>query len=572
MIIPPAPPIDPTLQPFAEHPDTVRFVARYNSYLARFASERPFMRLGRVLSGQFVVGYVDRAGAQRLSDELGGVGVIYLPLVLGLMDRQSLASAGIAQILSQPYLSLRGQGVLMGFVDTGIDYTNSLFRYEDGSTRIKYLWDQSISGDNPEGFAIGTEFTEEQIDEALRSPDPFEIVPSRDTAGHGTFMASIAAGRSDDPELMGAAPDSELVVVKLRQASKYARETQLIPDWAENAFEAPDLMMGIEYILERAIELNRPVSICIGLGTNQGGHDGFTILEDYLDLITYRSEVCLVTAAGNESHTGHHTSGVVEQGRQRSAEISVPDNASDIPISLINAASDRISVTVQSPTGEQVGPIPARSGTIVRSRLILERSTVQIAYYFPVEGSGGQHVNINIYDPTPGIWTIVINGDIVLSGIYNIWLPIEGFVSPGVEFLTPVPYTTIVVPGTTPSIITCGAYNSRNNALFIDSSWGPTRLPMQAPDFTAPGVEVGGMYPGGPGTMTGTSAAAAITAGAAALMLQWGAVEGNAPFMNTHHLKSFFIRGAQRDPNIVYPNEQWGYGRLNLEGIFSQFR
>ncbi len=572
MIVPSPVPIDPTLTPFAEDPNTLRFVARYNSYLVRFVSERPYIRLGRVLSGQFAVGYVDRSNADRVLSELAGIGVVYLPLILGPTDRQSLVAAGIAQVLVQPYLNLRGQGVLMGFVDTGIDYTNDLFRYEDGSTRIQYLWDQSISGNPPGNFAVGSEYTADQINEALSSDNPLAVVPSQDTVGHGTFLASVAAGRSEDINLQGAAPDCELVVVKLRPAGRYAREMQLIPDWAETAFEAVDLMMGIEYILDRAIELGRPVSICIGLGTNQGGHDGFTILEDYLDLITYRAEVCLVTAAGNESQAGHHTAGVLMQGGTRNIELSVPENASDIPITLINAASDRISVAVVSPTGEQIGPIPARSGTITRSRLILERSSVQIAYYFPVEGSGGQHILIHLYDPTPGIWTIVAIGDLVLNGTYNLWLPITGFVSPGVEFLTPVPYTTVVVPGTTPSIITCGAFNSLNNALFIDSSWGPNRLALPTPDFAAPGVDVGGMYPGGPGTMTGTSAAAAIAAGAGALMLQWGAIEGNAPFINTHHIKAFFIRGADRDPNITYPNEQWGYGRLNLEGTFNQFR
>ena len=187
MIVPSPVPIDPTLTPFAEDPNTLRFVARYNSYLVRFVSERPYIRLGRVLSGQFAVGYVDRLNADRVLSELAGIGVVYLPLILGPTDRQSLVAAGIAQVLVQPYLNLRGQGVLMGFVDTGIDYTNDLFRYEDGSTRIQYLWDQSISGNPPGNFAVGSEYTADQINEALSSDNPLAVVPSQDTVGHGTF-------------------------------------------------------------------------------------------------------------------------------------------------------------------------------------------------------------------------------------------------------------------------------------------------------------------------------------------------------------------------------------------------
>ena len=159
-----------------------------------------------------------------------------------------------------------------------------------------------------------------------------------------------------------------------------------------------------------------------------------------------------------------------------------------------------------------------------------------------------------------------------MSGEYHAWLPITGQVSPEVEFMKPVPEYTIVYPGNAMRSITCGAYNSGNNSLYVSSSWGPTRLPRIAPDFAAPGVNVKGVYPTGFGTMTGTSAAAAIAAGAAALLMQWGVIQENYLSMDGDVVRLFFISGCDREPDINYPNIRWGYGKLNLHGTFWELR
>ncbi|MHB1153723.1 MAG: S8 family serine peptidase [Eubacteriales bacterium] len=121
-----------------------------------------------------------------------------------------------------------------------------------------------------------------------------------------------------------------------------------------------------------------------------------------------------------------------------------------------------------------------------------------------------------------------------------------------------------------------GAYDSINNILYAQSSWGPTIMPRMSPDLVAPGVNVGGFYPtgngtfpSGYGTMSGTSVAAAITAGACALMLEWGIVDGNDNAFSTNQIRAYLIRGCNRNPVITYPNSQLGYGTLNL---FQTFR
>jgi hypothetical protein len=239
---------------------------------------------------------------------------------------------------------------------------------------------------------------------------------------------------------------------------------------------------------------------------------------------------------------------------------------------ITNNICDRISVSLRSPTGEVINRVPAISGYTLTTRLILENASVSISYYFPLEGSGDQITIVRLLDATPGVWTITVYGDIIINGNINAWLPITGFVSPTVEFLSSDPYNTITSPANGFGAIRCGAYNSLRSSLYPRSSWGPTRLSPDAPDLVAPGFQVGGYYPTGYGTMDGTSAATAITAGACALMLQWGIVEGNDLGFCTPVIRAFLIRGCNRTDLIEYPNPQWGYGALNLLQTFSYMR
>jgi Subtilase family. len=561
------------LDEFLSLPTTIDFVTRQSDHFENYLKKTPEIIATQGLSGGFVLGYIDRNQIDALTDALGSSYISALNFVLGLLDRDELAASGIIQVQDQPFLNLRGEGTIVGIVDTGIDYTKDAFRYEDGSSKIRYIYDQTGQGQHPSGgFLIGTEYTNEQINEALKSENPYEIVPQRDTSGHGTFLASVAAGR-EEGENIGAAPDAELIVVKLRKSRPFYLERYLIPPDQENAFSSASVMVGIEYIIKRAKELDRPVALCIGVGTNQGSHDGFSLFEDYITHLTNLSGVCICTAAGNESQARHHTQGVIAKtDATQEIEIKVGENAGDIYMTIFNGAADRVSVAVKSPTGERVTRVPAKPGTVLNSRLVLEKSRVTVEYYFPLEGSGGQQTVVKIINATPGVWTVTLYGDIILDGTYHSWLPITGFVSPDVEFLSPIPNFTIVVPATTIGTITCGAYNSGNNSLYPNSSWGPTRLPMMSPTLSAPGVNVGGVYPSGPGVMSGTSVSTGITTGASALLLQWGVVQGNDVAMSTYQIKAFLIRGCNRDENVTYPNPQWGYGRLNLIQSFAYMR
>jgi len=532
----------------------------------------PHILFRKDLGSGYSIIYVKNTDVDKVVANIDNYVTNLYPLVLGLIGASELSASGILQVQHQPFLNLMGGGVLLGFIDTGIDYTQSAFRYEDGDSKIVSIWDQTIRSDNPpDGYPYGTEYSNQQLNQALNSPNPLEIVPHTDTVGHGTFLASLAGGRGPG-EYIGAAPDAEIIAVKLRSARASDREYFQVPPTQENAFSSDDLMMGIQYIVDKAISLRRPIAICISLGTNSGAHDGLLPLARYISRISSIIGVTVCAGAGNEAQAGHHAHGMLTAaGETQEIEIKVGNTFEDISIHIWNSASDRISLSIKSPTGERIARMPARSGARYTNKLILERATVAVRYQFPIE-RGAQLSRITIFSATPGVWTITVHADVVLEGAYHAWLPITGFVDPTTAFLRPTPNYTIVTPANVDGIITCGAYNSRDKSLAPFSSQGPTRLSTVKPDLVAPGVDVSGIYPGGPGTMSGTSAAAAITTGACALLLQWGIVERNDISIDSYRIRNYLVAGCERDPNIGYPNSQWGYGRLNLLNTFRSLR
>ena len=560
------------MQKILASPDIVDFVVRRTEYIDQLLGGDPRVIATQTLLGRYTICYTMEKDFRALAAYLGTSFISSASLVLGTLDRQSLESAHIVEVQQQPYLRLLGSGVLFGIVDTGIDYTLPVFRYEDGTSKIQFLFDQNTNDNPPNGFYLGTEYTNEQINAALKSEHPYEIVPERDESGHGTFLASIAAGRPVG-DFIGAVPDAEIIAVKLRPARPFYRKYYCVPDSQLFAFESSATMVGVEYILKTARKLNRPAVICLGLGTNLGGHDGYALFEEYLGNVSGLPGVCLCTAAGNESRARHHTQGIVPaQGLTRNIDIKVGKNAGDVFISIWNGVSDRMGVSVRSPTGELVGRVPPKTGFKQETSLVLEKASVFVEYYFPLEAAGSQLTIVKLLRATEGIWTIILDGDIILDGTFHAWLPINGFVSPDVEFLSATPYYTLTVPSTMIGSITCGAYDSSNNTLYSDSSWSPNRIEENTLELVAPGVNVGGYFPSGYGAMSGTSVATAITAGACAQMLEWGIVKGNDPALNTYQIRAYLIRGCERSNTIKYPSKQWGYGTLNLMQTFQYMR
>jgi len=550
--------------------DYIDFILMYNASNRQRIRESPYIVLGHVLEGGYAVIYVPRANLPEFFQSLGGDLPTFLPIVNGLMGRIDLEVSGILAVHNQPYLSLLGQGVLLGFVDTGIDYVSDSFKYQDGSTRIVSIWDQTIRGNPPQDYGYGSEYNQDDINAALNSEDPYSIVPHKDDAGHGTFIASVAGGSQHD-HVMGAAPAAEFIVVKLTGAKQFYRDYFMVPDHQKNAYSASDIMTGINYIVNKAAALSKPVAICIGLGSNFTGHHGYPIYERYIsNLATYKN-VFISVAAGNESNAKHHAMTNVTEGGSTDIEIQSGENEQGFGITIWTFIPDKVSVSVTSPLGETVSRLPAEPALVKETSLRLENTTIVVEYYYPLSTTGSQLVMVRFITPTPGIWTVTVYGDYILNGELHSWLPITGFVDPETVFLSPNPYYTVTSPATAFGVTVCGAYSATIKSLYVSSAWGPDRFLAQLPDLVAPGVNVMGVYPWGHGTMTGTSVSAAITAGAGALLLQWGCCINNIS-LNSINIRTYLIYGCTRRPGFTYPNYQWGYGELHLIRAFEFMR
>ena len=494
-----------------------------------------------------------------------------VPKLYTLLDTVNLDAAGITQVQNQPVLKLTGQDIILGFIDTGIDYTHPAFRRSDGSSRIYGLWDQTVqTGTPPYDLEYGSVYTRQEINQALALEDPYSLVPSQDEIGHGTALAGIAAGTAlPENDFAGAAPQAMIAAVKLKPAKEYLKSLFYVTGDAP-AYQMTDIMAGIRYLIRLSEELLKPLVICLGLGTSQGAHSGDSPLDSMLSVTNQFRGIIGVSAAGNEAGRAHHYYGTALNSTEYNAvEILVKEGTRGFCAELWGQPPEVYAVGFESPLGEVVQKIPPRLSYSENISFILENTKIFVSSEIIQTVSGSQLIFIRFTDPTPGSWKIRVYTENYNSGSYHIWLPITGFSNPDVTFLEPNPDTTITSPGTSLSVITTAAYNAYNNSLYLNSSRGYTRTGQIKPDIAAPGVNVFAPAPRQRyTTITGTSAAAAITAGASALVMEWGMNRTPSRIFNSEEMKSLFIRGAQRRGDNLYPNREWGYGLLDVYQVF----
>ena len=498
-------------------------------------------------------------------------GYSMIPTLYGLMqigdnifNPQNLAAMGNVRVQSPP-LSLQGTGVIVGFIDTGIRYQLDVFRRSDGSSRIMAIWDQTIQdGEPPEGFLYGTEYTREDIDRALLADVPELIVPSTDTDGHGTQMASAAVGSILNQGLTfrGAAPYADIAVVKLKGAKQYLRDYYLIADDAA-AYQENDIMEAVKYLQRMAIALQRPVVIVLGIGTNQGDHNGTSPLASYLNTVASRRSRAVVVCGGNEGDKEHHYEGAVPDV----AEIRVAEETKGFCLELWGNLPDTYAVQIRSPCGETSPEIDFRNRVDREIDFVFERTRIIVSNVIVERNSGDQLIFFRFENPTPGVWNVRVysseeeqNG----MGIFHMWLPITDFLETSVIFLAPSPSMTLTEPSNAQQVITVSAYNGLTGSWFSQSGRGFTKNGEIKPDLSAPGVQVTTAL----GETTGSSMAAALAAGCVAQFMEWAVVDANVPTVASRGVKSYLIRGADRPDGIVYPDNRWGYGKINITGTF----
>lgn len=498
-----------------------------------------------------------------------------IPGCYALIDTDAVNEAGISAVQNYPTLMLQGSGIMIGFVDTGIDYTNPVFRNANGSTRIAGIWDQTIqTGRLPDGFTYGSEYTEEMINEALRAEDPRGIVPSTDSEGHGSFLASVAAGTPDlGNRFQGAAPKAMIAMVKLKEGKAYLKDFYGIsPDAL--CFQETDIIQGIYYLHKLAERRNMPLVICLALGSNFGGHNGTTTLSGLLDNYAGMLNRCVVIGAGNEANQRHHYKGVLEPGKgAKEVEIRVEESGTGFVAELWTTLPNVMTVYIVSPSGEKSPAISVRQAILYSLKFIFDHTTVDIEYRLLMDNNDSQLLFFRFREAAQGIWRIGVEPLRIADGIFHIWMSMKEFLSANVYFLEANPDYTVTDPSCTRNAITVSYYNGIDNSVDINSGRGYTRNNLVKPNFAAPGVQVTGAGPDGRfEKRSGSSVAAGITSGASALIMEWYLKQPGNMGITTSEVKNIILLGTNQEVLPEYPNREWGYGTMDIYQSLDRLR
>lgn len=476
--------------------------------------------------------------------ELEGLQYIELPKILYTSAYDSNRASCIPSVWNN--YNLTGEGILVGFLDTGIDYTHNAFKDDEGNTRIEYIYD----------LENGVVYDKNKINEALKSEDPFSIVPEIDLSGHGTHVAGIAcAGGNINFDNYGVAYKSSIAMVKIT---------------GENSLRAAlstQLMRGLKFLMDKSNEINKPLVVNISLSTNDGSHNGSSLLEKYIQTFTQLQKAVIVVAAGNEGNSAHHVGG--EMKKEEDLDLNIGDGEKGIILDFFKPVLVDVSVEVISPTGISTGPMGLSES--YKERFVgREKIVVYSTGPKPFDLQGQTTTSILPLGDTitSGGWRIIVRKLNNYEGYFDVWLPIAEGLNERTRFLQPSVYNTLGIPATVEGVISVGSYNFLNNNLSAFSGRGVVRPEwLIKPDLVAPGENIlSTVEEQGFDTKSGTSMAAPQVSGICALLFEWGIIRNNDPFLYGERIKYYLIKGAKRTIfGEAYPNPDLGYGFVCLD-------
>lgn len=540
---------------FLPETDRWEIIVKYSGNLDEILAPFPDIEKTSLLGGYAIL-IVPEPFISILS-QIPTIQFIEKPNRLFFSINQARASSCINPVYSPPF-SLDGSGIVIGIVDSGIALNHPAFLTVDGETRVEYYWDQTGDGPAPKGYLFGTEYTKNDINTLLNNNEPLPL----DISGHGTAVAGIAAGNdlSGTNFYKGIAPNSDLIVVKMKTPSP-------------NSFpKTTELMQGVNYIVEKAIELQRPLVLNISFGNNYGSHDGSSLVETYLDEISNLWKITICVGSGNEGASRIHTSGMLQNNTPFTVELAIGESETGLNVQIWKSYIDDFDIVLYSPSGMRYGPIQPILGP---QRFPISQTEILLYYGSPSPFNTSQEIYIEFLPVNTfidyGIWNIELIPRNIVIGEFDMWLPGGGQLNENTGFLFSNPDTTLTIPSASSSVITVGAYDSATLSYADFSGRGYTRLTNQVkPDIVAPGVNILAPTPSlSYDTFTGTSFATPVVSGSVALLMQWGIVQGNDPYLYGEKAKAYLQKGATPlSVEATYPNPRLGFGALCLRDSF----
>lgn len=529
---------------------------------------------GVMISETFAIVIVPKVEVSEVEKLANSIVDLDLQPIMTLSDISPVEASGAPTFNNNPYLRLNGRGVLVGIIDTGIDYLSEEFQREDGTSRVFRIWDQTLPAtENVYGIKYGREYTEEQITEAIsakaKGQDPYSIVPSKDEIGHGTMVAGIVGARGINPELKGAAPDCEFVVVKLARAS----EDELLNSYIDPkkiGYTPWSILLALRYTVAIGNEVNRPIVIYIPLGTNMSSHSGEGILERPIENFSRQVGTLIVTNTGNQGNTETHVEGVINNtGDVKDIELRVGKNQNILPVQIYINKPNIVVLSIVSPSGEIIDNLTSKISRNQKIKFTYEGTEMIVNFISPDYITGDSLIIIKASNLREGIWKFRLKGKYIVDGKYYVWIPQRELLDEETKLLNSTSNTTLTVPSTSSGSISVSYYNQNNNSVVSESGRGYTRDNRIKPDIAAGGINATVIKPGGgTGLATGGSVAGAVVAGGCALILQWAVVNKNQQAIYTPQVRAYIIAGANTRSGDIYPNREWGYGTFNLQGIF----
>lgn len=531
---------------------------------------------GDIITDTLAVISVSEDKIDRLRKDVPAIIFIEARSIYTLQDISPSDVDNIYQIKSNPYLGLNGKNVLVGIVDTGVNYLNREFMREDDTSRIISLWDQSIEPEEESELYIGRTYSNEEINNAIKAQkngqDPYEIVPSKDEVGHGTKMAGIIGARGYNGKMVGVANNCDFLVVKLFESPNYKmilrkNNIPIVP-----VYNNSEVVSAIVYLVKEAQELGRPIVIYLGVGSTQGSHDGYNITARFITSISNRSGVIFVAGTGNLGNSeGHVTKYIKNVGDIDTVELRIPRNIELFDFYIWVQKPNRMSLSIVSPAGDEVGFFPSKVILDEKRKFYLTNTEVYVRGYDPENFTGHQVFDLRFKSIKQGIWKLKLRGEYIINGRYDIWLQDKKILPEGTKFLEPNPLNTLTIPSTAIKVITVAYFAELTKTILAESGKGFNTNSAINPDIATVGTNVLTISTDGNTTVaaSGSSVATAIVTGVCALLLQWAVIDKNDITINSTKMRSLLIYSAKREKNYDYPNEESGYGELDIAEIFN---